>query len=142
MASPILPLINGKTYEFADISIIMLGVPIIGATAIEYDEKPNAENIWGTGRHPIARGHGHVVPSAKITLLMAEVLNLMTANGLGRIYEIPEFDIIVTFTDDSLIPVTHKIRNCRFNSQGVTAATGETSIPIELELIISHIDWV
>lgn len=72
---------------------------------------------------------------------MGEVQNIMSANSLGRIYDIPEFDIIVTYTDVSLIPVTHKIRNCRFNDQMISSATGETSIPVELELIISHIEW-
>lgn len=35
MAYPIVPLINGKSYEWADIVVNVLGTPIIGITNIE-----------------------------------------------------------------------------------------------------------
>ena len=40
-------LINGKSYEWADIVVNVLGVPIIGITNIEYEEKQGMENIYG-----------------------------------------------------------------------------------------------
>lgn len=141
MATAILPLINGRSYSYADITVIILGAPIIGVTSIEYGEDAMTENIYATGRFPVSRGTGQVTPTAKITLLMEEVLNLMTAVTSGRLYDIPEFDIIVSFTDTSLIPVVHKIRNCKFKTQTISSSTGDTSIPVEMELVISHIEW-
>ncbi len=141
MATAILPLVNGKSYEYADIECIILGVPVIGITAIEYGEDSETENIYATGRFPVSRGVGRVQPSAKITMLMEEVNNIVAAAPSGRIYEIPEFDIIVSYTDLSLIPVVHKIRNVRFKNNKISSATGDTSIPVELELVISHIEW-
>lgn len=141
MAIEILPLINGKSYEYADITCIILGIPIIGITAIEYSEEAKTENIWATGRFPVSRGVGTIEPTAKITMLMEEVMNIVSAAPTGRIYNIPEFDIIVSYTDLSLIPVVHKIRNCRFKNNKIASATGDTSIPVELDLVISHIEW-
>lgn len=141
MATNIIPLINGKSYEYADITLLVLGVPIIGTTAIEYGEMANTENIYATGRFPVSRGYGQVTPTAKITLLMEEVMNIVTAAPNGRLYEIPAFDIIVTYTDASLIPVVHKIRNCQFKNNTIGSASGDTSIPVELELVPSHIEW-
>ena len=141
MAINILPLVNGKSYAYADVTVIIFGVPIVGVTAIEYGEDALTENIYATGRFPVSRGTGHVTPTAKITLLMEEVLNIMSADAFGRLYDIPEFDIIVSFTDKSLIPVVHKIRNCKFKTQTITSATGDTSIPMDMELVISHIEW-
>lgn len=141
MAQSIIPLVNGKSYEFADVTLIVLGIPIIGTTAIEYMEESNTENIYGTGRFPISRGLGQVTPSAKITLLMEEVMNIVAAAPNGRLYEIPTFDIVVTYTDESLIPVKHKLRNAQFKNNKIGAATGDTSIPVELELVISHVEW-
>lgn len=142
MAQNGLPLINGKAYEFADITCIILGTPIIGVTAIEYGETDNIENVYATGRYPVARGFGQIEPSANITILMNEVMNIVSVAPNGRLQDIPEFDIIVTFTDANLIPVVHKIRNCRFKTNMITSATGDTSIPMDLELIISHIEFV
>lgn len=142
MAANGLPLINGKAYEFADITCIILGSPIFGVTAIEYGEEDNTENIYATGRYPVARGYGQIEPSAKITILMNEVMNIVSAAPNGRIQDIPEFDIVVTFTDANLIPVVHKIRNCRFKKNMVGTATGDTSIPMELDLVVSHIEFV
>lgn len=142
MATNITPLINGKSYEYADITLIVLGVPIIGATAVEYGEEANITNVYGTGRYPISRGHGTVEPMAKITLLMEEVMNIVAAAPNGRLHDIPEFDIIVSYTDVSLIPVVHKIRNCRFKNNKIGSSTGDTSIPVDLDLVISHIEFV
>ena len=33
------PLINGKSYEWSDITMNVMGVPIVGVTAIKYDER-------------------------------------------------------------------------------------------------------
>jgi hypothetical protein len=137
-----IPLVNGKAYEFADISCIVLGTPILGVTAIEYGEDDNIENIYATGRYPVARGYGQITPSAKITVLMNEVMNIVSVAPSGRLQDIPEFDIVVTYTDANLIPVVHKIRNCRFKTNMISSATGDTSIPIDLELIVSHIEFV
>ena len=141
MATNLLPLINGKAYEHADITCIILGTPIIGITAIEYGEESETENVYATGRFPVNRGVGRVQPSAKITILMNEVMDIVSVSPNGRIYDIPEFDIIVTFTDASLIPVVHKIRNVKFKNNKIGSATGDTSIPVELDLVISHIEW-
>jgi hypothetical protein len=140
MAANLIPLINGKAYEYADITCIILGVPIVGITAIEYGEEANTENIYATGRYPVSRGYGQVTPSAKVTILMNEVMNIVSA--APNVHDIPEFDIIVTYTDANLIPVTHKIRNCRFKNNMISSASGDTSIAIPLDLIVSHIEFV
>ena len=142
MAQNITPLINGKAYEYADITLILLGVPILGTTAVSYGEEANIENIYATGRYPVNRGYGTVEPSASITVLMNEVMNIVSIAPNGRLQDIPEFDIIVSFTDANLIPVVHKIRNCKFKKNMIEAATGDTSIPVELDLVISHVEFV
>ena len=141
MATSILPLINGKSYEFADITCIVLGIPIVGITAIEYGEESETENIYATGRFPVSRGVVRVQPTAKVTMLMEEVMNIVSASTNGRIYDVPEFDIIVAFTDLSLIPVIHKIRNVKFKNNKISSSTGDTSVSIEMDLVISHIEW-
>lgn len=142
MAYPIVPLINGKSYEWADIVVNVLGLPIIGITSIEYEEKQAMENIYGAGRFPVSRGYGKIEPTAKMTLLMEELENIQSVAPLGRIQDIPEFDIVVIYLDPAAITRKHILKNCRFMNNKRSASTGDTSIPVELDLIISHIQYV
>ena len=135
------PLINGKSYEWGDIVVNIMGVPIVGIQSIEYSEEQDITNIYGAGRFPISRGYGKVEPTAKITLLAEEVYNIMSIAPLGRLMDIPEFDIIVTFNDASLVTKVHKLRNARFKNNKISSSASDTSIPVELDLVISHIDW-
>lgn len=141
MAYNITPLINGKSYENSDIQVTILGVPVVGITNIEYEEKQAMENIWGAGESPVSRGYGKIEPTAKITLLMEEVENIMSVAPLGRLNKIPEFDIVVLYLDASLVLRKHKLRNVRFTGNNRKSSSGDTSIPVELELILSHIEW-
>lgn len=135
------PLINGKSYEWADITANIMGTPFAGIQAVEYGEDQDIQNIYGAGSYPVSRGMGKVTPTCKITLLMEEVEALMTVAPKGRLQQIPEFDIVIAFLDGSLIPIVHKIRNCRFKNNGRKSNQGETSIPVELEIVCSNIDW-
>lgn len=141
MAYNIVPLINGKSYEWADIEVNILGAPMIGITSIEYEEKQGMENIYGAGRYPVSRGYGKVEPTAKITLLMEELENIQTVAPAGRIQDIPEFDIVVMYLDSALITRKHVLKNVRFTNNKRSSSSGDTSIPVELELIISHIQY-
>ena len=141
MAYPIVPLINGKSYEWADIIVNVLGLPIIGITNIEYEEKQGMENIYGAGRFPVSRGYGKIEPTAKMTILMEELENIQSVAPLGRIQDIPEFDIVVMYLDAALTTRKHVLKNVRFMSNKRASSSGDTSIPVELELIISHIVW-
>jgi hypothetical protein len=142
MAYPIPPLINGKSYEWADIIVNVLSQPIIGITNIEYEEKQGMENIYGAGRFPVSRGYGKIEPTAKMTILMEELENIQSVAPLGRIQDIPEFDIVVMYVDSALVTRKHVLKNVRFMNNKRASSSGDTSIPVELELIISHIQYL
>jgi hypothetical protein len=141
MAANITPLINGKSYEWADITVNVLGVPVLGITAIEYAETQAMENIYGAGQYPVSRGYGKVEPTAKLTMYMEEVESIMAAAPQGRLNQIPEFDIVVSFVDANLVTRSHKLRNCRFMNNARSSSQGDTSIAVELDLILSHVEW-
>lgn len=142
MAYPIPPLINGKSYEWADIIVNVLNLPIVGITNIEYEEKQGMENIYGAGRFPVSRGYGKIEPTAKMTILMEELENIQSVAPLGRIQDIPEFDIVVMYVDSALVTRKHVLKNVRFMNNKRASSSGDTSIPVELELIISHIQYL
>lgn len=141
MALILPPLINGKAYEWADVVVNIGGVPVTGITAIEYNDSQTMENVYAAGRNVNARTYGRVEPTAKISMLMSSIEAIQAASTTGRIQDIPEFDIPVVFLDTNNVTVRHKLRNVRFMNNGRKSAVGEGAVIVEIDLILSHIEW-
>lgn len=141
MSYPLPPLINGKAYEWADIVVNIGGVPITGIKSIEYSESQTMENVYAAGRFPNARTYGKVEPTAKVSMLMSSVEAIQAVAPSGRIQDLPEFDIPVVFLDTNNVTVRHKLRNVRFMSNMRSSAAEEGALVVEIDLIISHIEW-
>jgi hypothetical protein len=137
-----IPLINGNEYSWADIVCSINGAPVTGITAIEYNDKRAVANVYGAGANPVARGHGNIESTAKVTLLMGEVEAIAAAAPKHKLDNIAPFDIVVSYIpENGLKIVHHKIRNCQFTGNSRAWKQGDTSKEVELELIPSHIDW-
>lgn len=135
------PMINGTVYSWADVVVVIGGVPVTGITAVEYDEKQEITNVYGAGRYPIGRAKGRITPSAKITLLQEEVEAIQRNAPNGRLQDLGVFDIIVSYLPDNGIIVTDKIRNVSFPENARKWKEGQTSTEVELPLLPSHIEW-
>lgn len=137
------PLINGIRHSWGSIKVNLLGRTVIGITAIDYDDKQDKKNHYGSGTMPTHRGHGRYEATVKFTLEAYEVDAIQRVLGFGkRLQDIEPFDIIVTFMpkgSDRLI--THVIRNCEFLNNKRNMKEGDTNISVELELLPSHIEW-
>lgn len=136
-----IPLVNGMLYSWADIVILIGGVPITGITAIEYGDSQEVVNKYGAGRYPVGRAKGRITPSGKITLYQEEVQALQAQSLNGRLQDLPPFDIIVQYIPDSGIIHTDKIRNCSFSENARKWKEGDTSAEVELPIVPSHIEW-
>lgn len=136
------PLVNGKAVEHADIQVSLLGVVITGFTDLEYEEKQEMENVYAAGRYPNSRIYGQIKPTAKITLLAAEVEAIQKVAVNGRIQDVPEFDMAITYIDAAYTTIKHKLRNVRIMNNVRKSSTGGGAILCELELIISHVEIV
>lgn len=136
-----MPLINGVEYSWGDIVAAINGVPLVGITAISYEDSQDMQNNYGAGRHPVSRSKGRITPSAKITLHQSEVIALQSQSLTGRLQDIAPFDITVSYIPDSGIVVTDKIRNCQFKANKRDWKEGDMLQEVELELLPSHIMW-
>ena len=141
MAFSLPALINGKSYENADISVNIGGIILSGVTALSYGEEDGIEGIYATGRKQVSYGVGQIKPTGSITLLMEDMQNILTVSPFGRIQDLPFFNITVSFTDINLVTVIHRLINCKFKSNKIDTKTGDTSIPVELPLFIGDIKW-
>jgi hypothetical protein len=141
MATVSVPLINGIAYGWADITVLIGGVPVTGITAIKYTDEQEVTNIYGAGRYPVARGKGRITPTASITLLVDEVIALQANSTTGRLQDIAAFDVQVSYIPDNGKVVHDVIRNCQFSKNERDWSEGDASKTTELTLIPSHIEW-
>lgn len=135
------PFINGKLYDWADIVTTIAGVPVTGIVAIEYSDDQEVEVKYGAGRYPVGYGKGRIKPTAKITLYQEEVEAIQAQSVNGRLQDIAPFNINVIYMPDSGIVKTDKLRNCMFKNNKRNWKEGDTGKPVELDLLLSNIDW-
>lgn len=135
------PFINGKLYDWADIVTTIAGVPVTGIVAIEYSDDQEVEVKYGAGRYPVGYGKGRIKPTAKITLYQEEVEAIQAQSVNGRLQDIAPFDINVTYMPDSGIVKTDKLRNCMFKNNKRGWKEGDTGKTVELDLLLSNIEW-
>lgn len=136
-----IPLINGVLHSWGEIVVTIAGVPVTGITAIEYGDKQEVVNHYGAGRHAVGRSKGRITPSAKITLYQEEVEALLLKSSNGRLQDLEMFDIIVSYIPENGLIVVDKIRNCSFTNNDRKWKEGDTKQEVELELVVSHIEW-
>lgn len=87
--------INGREYEYADISIIIGGVPIVGFREVKYKREREKEAMFAKGRkaHSIQSGNDIITGSIKFTQSQMEALELATG---GNILD-AKVDIVVSY---------------------------------------------
>lgn len=87
--------INGREYEWADISVIVGGVPLVGFRAVNYKREIEKEAMYGKGRkaHSIQRGNEAV--TGNITFTQSQLEALEAATG-GNVLS-AKVDIVVSY---------------------------------------------
>lgn len=74
-------IINGRQYEFADVSLVMGDRDVCGFRGIKYTEKQGKEVIYGKGNKPLSIQKGNFSYEGEISLTQSE---LETLKALAR----------------------------------------------------------
>ena len=135
------PFVNGKLYDWADIVLVIAGVPVTGITGIEYKDDQDIVTKYGAGRYPVGFAKGRITSTGKITLYQEEVEAMQRQSLTGRLQDIAPFDIIVSYLPDTGIVSIDKLRNCMFKNNGRGWKEGDTGQKVEIDLVMSHIQW-
>lgn len=135
------PMINGRSYGWADVSITINMVKLIGVTAINYSERQEKSNVFGAGRYPVSRGYGKITALGSIMLSMESVVALSSSAKNGQLTRLKPFNIIVVYQPDSGPIVTDVLYNCEFTETNRSGNTMSTNFETQYELMISHIEW-
>lgn len=143
---PIPSLINGHSYEWADIQLSIAGAPpVFGITSIEYGFKREMKNVYGAGDQPVSRGYGAVVYEGSITIKMEELEPIIAIapaafpGGGPDITRIPEFTITVAWLDSQNAVVVNTLVNCKFMAHDLKTKQGDTSTDFVIPLLIGNV---
>jgi hypothetical protein len=141
-ATPSIPLINGHSYEWADIVLsIAGGIPVQGITSITYGFTRNIQNVYGAGSEPVSRGYGSKEYSASITLKLEEVQPLVLVAPFGDLSQIPTFVISIQWLDTENLIIGNKLLNCKFMNYSIDTKAGDTSTDVKLDIVFAGIAY-
>lgn len=133
-------LINGEAYDYVNIIINALGVPVKGIYEVNYTESQEKTNNHGTGELAHSRGRGPITHEGSLGIDMEEVEALRTVAPSGKLVKIPPFDIVIVF--DKLGKVkTHVLLDVEFVDDGVETSQGDTKIGRTFGIIMSDIKY-
>lgn len=133
-------LINGQAYDYTQIIMSVLGVPVAGVTAINYTEEQEKVNNFGAGNRPVSRGRGAIEATGSIELSMNEVESLRDAAPDGSMLKIPAFEITIVYLNLQKV-VTHKLKNVEFTNDGVETSQGDTDIRRTFDIVMSDVKY-
>lgn len=96
--------INGREYEWADISIRIGKKELFGFTSIEYKESQEVEYYYGKSREPCSFVIGNKSYSGKISITQSELVSLKESikeMGLKSLLDITLLSIIISYGSDN-----------------------------------------
>ncbi len=131
-------LVNGTAFDYTQIVIAYLGVPLAGVSSITYAEEQEKVNNMAAGNRPVSRGRAGIDASASLEISMNDVEAIRDAAPDGSLLKLPASDIIVTFGNPQSIQV-HVLKNAEFIDDGVETSVGDTDIRRTFNLVISEV---
>lgn len=133
------PLINGVSYGWGNIQLVLFGVPVVGITKIDYKAKQTKENLYGSGYKPVSRGYGKYEYEGSIEIYTEEWKRIIAAAPNRDPLSIAPFDIEVVFAGNRVAPEKDSLKMCEFLENPLSSSEGDTSIKVSIPLIIGDI---
>jgi hypothetical protein len=134
------PLINGINYSWANVTINLFGVPVVGITKIDYKSMQKKENNYGIGVQPVSRGYGNYEYEGTIELYVEEWKRIIAASPNRDPLRIAPFNIQVVYGGSGVAVDKDVLRAVEFMENPLTASQGDTKLLVSIPLIIGAIE--
>ncbi len=134
------PLINGINYSWANVTLVLFGVPVVGITKIDYNRKQKKENNYGFGTQPVSRGYGNYEYEGKLEMYLDEWKRIIAAAPQRDPLLIAPFDIQVTYSGRGVLAETDRLKAVEFLEDPMSASQGDTKLMVTIPLIIGAIE--
>jgi hypothetical protein len=135
----IIPIINGVSYNWSNVQVVLFGVPVVGITSISYKRKQKKENNYGFGNQPVSRGYGNYEYDGSIELYLEEWKNIIAASPGRDPLLISPFNITVIYGPSAVKITTDVLRAVEFMEDPFDAKQGDTKLTVKIPLIIGSI---
>lgn len=139
-------IINGRQYEWADVSLILGGRLVTGARGINYKESQEKELLYGKGNRPMSIQKGNKKYEGSVTLLQSEVETLKELGrsivGRASILDL-NLNAVVCYGDPSKgdVMLTDQLFNIQFTEVEKSMKQGDKNMEVTLPFICTDIKY-
>lgn len=131
----------GKVLGWNNTTVNIGGRDVQGIESISYEDSVELETIGGAGQFAQGVGEGEYKASAKVKLLLEEILAIQSSLPKGtRLAGLFIGDIVVQYNRNNA-PVTDIIHNCTIKNNGREAKGKDKSLWKEFDLLTTHITY-
>ena len=134
------PLINGVSYAWGNITVMLFGVPVVGIVSLDYNAKQTKDNNYGAGVEPVSRGYGNKEYEGSIELYTEEWKRIIASSPNRDPLDIAPFNIEVVFGGLNVTPEKDILRSCEFKENPLASKQGDTKITVTIPLVIGKIE--
>jgi hypothetical protein len=133
-------LINGIQYSSVNITLI---IPLVGPVSVlklSYNVKQKKDNLYTLEKRPTGRGYGMEEYDASITMFKEQWNKIVDRSPNKNPLELPPFSGTVVFSGVTTSGYRKEvIEACEFTTDNMTVSAGDTSLKIEVGLIIGGV---
>ncbi len=139
-------IINGRQYEFADISLVLGGRDVCGLRGISYTEKQEKELVYGKGNRPLSIQKGNISYEGTLTLLATEVDTLKelarTSGGRASLMDL-NLNAVVCYGNPTKgdVMLTDRLFGIQFTESPKEYKQGDKFAEVSLPFICTDIQY-
>ena len=133
-------MINGREYEYADITLILAGRTVVGVRGIKYSSKQEKEPLYGKGNKILSIQRGNISCEGELVLTQSEYLGLKDL-GNGSVLNL-SLNAIVAYGNPSKgeLMRTDSIIGLEFTEEPIEWSQGDKYAEITLPFVALDIE--
>lgn len=139
-------IINGRQYEWADITLLLGGRPVTGARGVSYKESQEKELLYGKGNRPLSVQKGNISYEGEFTFLQSEINTLCelarAQKGRASIMEL-NLNALVCYGEPTKGDpmVTDRLLNIQFTEVEKSMSQGDKNMEVSLPFVCTNIHY-
>jgi hypothetical protein len=134
-------IINGRQYEFADLTLFLGGRDVTGFRGIKYTSKQEKEPLYGKGNKPMSIQKGNISYEGEITMTQSE-LETLKLSGKGSVLHL-SLNAVVCYGNPAQgdMLITDKLFGIQFTEESKEYKQGDKFADITLPFICLDIKY-
>jgi hypothetical protein len=134
-------IINGRQYEFADLTLYLGGRDVTGFRGVKYTSKQEKEVLYGKGNRGLSIQKGNISHEGELSLTQSELETLKTL-GKGSVLNL-NLNAVVCYGNPAKgdVLITDKINGLQFTEEAKEFGQGDRFMEVTLPFIALDIQY-